>query len=205
MIAPHDVSGMVLAGGQGRRMQQIDNPPAEKGLMALHGEPLVSWAVSALPTGLADIYISANSHFDIYSDYGIVVPDNPSLGADVGPLAGIASVMQRMSTPWLYVVPTDVPHPPGNLFERLLQSVSVGSCELFYAVTDKPQPLFMLVHARLLGSIERCLRNDMRQVQRWQREYGLAVQFEGDNHEFYNINTPEDLCLAHQLIPPRNI
>lgn len=205
MIALDDVSGVVLAGGQGRRMQQPDTQPIEKGLVVLHDQPLVSWAVNALPSGLANIYISANRHGDAYSDYGIVVPDDPALGAGAGPLAGIASVMQHMTTPWLYVVPTDVPRPPGELFERLLHYVSVRGCELLYASTDKPQPLFMLVHARLLDSIKRCLRNDMRQVQRWQREYGLAVQFEGDNNEFFNINTPEDLCLAHQLIPPPGI
>jgi len=203
MIALNDVSGMVLAGGQGRRMQQSDDQPVEKGLMALHGEPLVSWAVSALPSGLAEIYISANTHCNTYSGYGIVVPDDPALGSGVGPLAGIASVMQCMTTSWLYVVPADVPRPPDGLFDHLLQCVSVRGGDLLYASTDKPQPLFMLVHARLLGSIQCCLRNGTRQVQRWQREYGLAVQFEGDNHEFFNVNTPEDLCLAHQLIPPR--
>lgn len=205
MIALHDVSGMVLAGGQGRRMQQSGSPSIEKGLLTLHGEPLVSWAVNGLPAGLSEIYISANRHSDIYSDYGRVVPDNPAFGTGAGPLAGIASVMQRMSTPWLYVVPTDVPRPPGDLFKRLLQSVSVRSSDLLFASTDKPQPLFMLVHARLLDSIQCCLHNDIRQVQRWQRQYGLAVHFEGDNHEFHNINTPEDLCLAHQLIPRRGM
>lgn len=208
MIAADDISGLVLAGGQGRRMQATSQPhdaravtmPVEKGLMLLHGDPLVSWAVRAMPADLAAIYISANRHHDSYARYGVVMPDDPALGADLGPLAGVASVMQRMSTPWLYVVPADVPSPPPGLLERLVRQVSAQGIDLAYACTDQPQPLFMLVNKRLLSSLQLYLREGSRQVQRWQREHGEAVQFDGASHQFFNINTPDDLHQAHQLI-----
>lgn len=202
MMAPHDVSGLVLAGGQGRRMQQAGQPVVEKGLMLLHGRPLVAWAASAMPSAFADQYISANRHLDQYARYGTLVPDDPSLGDDLGPLAGVASVMQRMSTQWLYVAPADVPSPPRDLFEQLAQAIDDHACDLVYACTDRPQPLFMLVNRTLLDSLKRYLQSGSRQVQRWQNKHGRAVQFETDGPGFFNVNTPDELLQAHQLIRP---
>ena len=201
MIATSGTSGLVLAGGQGRRMQQSGRPSIEKGLMLLHGQPLVSWAVNAMPPGFAELYISANRHDNQYAGYGTVIPDDPSIGDDLGPLAGVASVMQRMSTQWLYVVPADVPSPPDDLFERLLQAVDTRDCDLVYACSDQPQPLFMLLNKNLLDSLLRYLQSGSRQVQGWQREHGHAVQFRENDEKFFNINTPDDLHRAHQLIP----
>ena len=203
MIPLTHVSGLVLAGGQGRRMQAGGAATVEKGLMLLHERPLVAWATTALPPGLAATYISANRHHERYSAYGTVVPDDPLLGDDPGPLGGVVSAMQVMTTPWLYVVPADVPCPPCNVLERLLQCVSAHACRLAYACSDRPQPLFMLVHSVMLDDLRGYLQGGMRQVQRWQRDAGRAVTFHQDNNEFFNINTQEDLCRAHQLIPPR--
>ena len=204
MITPDDVSGLVLAGGQGRRMQQSGQTSAEKGLLELHGRPLVSWAVDALPTALHTVYISANRCQDRYAEYGLVVPDDPSMGMYSGPLAGIASGMRRMSTPWLYVVPADVPCPPTLLFDRLLEHVNAHACSLAYAHADQPQPLFMLVHLNLLDSLQRYVRQEFRQVQGWQHDHGMAVQFDPDIEGFFNINTPDDMRRAHQIISARD-
>lgn len=201
MIAASGISGLVLAGGQGRRMQQSGQPSVEKGLMLLHDQPLVSWAVNAMPHGLAELYISANRHADQYASYGTVISDDASIGEDLGPLAGVASVMQCMSTQWLYVAPADVPSPPDPLFVRLLHAVNTGNCDLVYACSDQPQPLFMLLNKSLLESLLRYLHSGSRQVQRWQREHGQAVQFDANDKRFFNINTPDDLHRAHQLIP----
>lgn len=200
MIARHHVSGLVLAGGRGRRMQQSGQPVAEKGLLVLHDRPLVAWAVAAMPAGLASIYISANRQHDVYAAHGAVISDDFDLGDDFGPLAGVATAMRKMSTPWLYTAPVDVPWPPADILERLVQQANADDASLVYACTERPQPLFMLVHRRLLSGLEDYLRNGSRQVQGWQQEHGQAVRFADAGHEFFNINTPDDLHRAHQLI-----
>ena len=202
MTAVSDVSGLILAGGQGRRMQQSGQPAIEKGLTLLHDQPLVAWAVNAMPSGLADLYISANRYHDQYDRYGVVVADDPSVGDDLGPLAGVVSVMQRMSTHWLYVAPVDVPRPPVQVFERLLHAVNTRDCDLVYACSDQPQPLFMLLNKNLLDSLRGYLQSGFRQVQRWQRDHGEVVVFDAERARFFNINTPDDLRQAHQLISP---
>lgn len=200
MIAAQDVSGLILTGGQGSRMQQPGQPSIEKGLMRLHGKPLVEWAADTMPSGLADVYISANRCFDEYAGYGIVVPDDPALGDAQGPLAGLASVMSRVNTHWIYVVPADVPLPPAGVFQSLLQHVNGHQCDLAFACTDRPQPLFMLVNKKLLVGLKEYLHAGSRQVQRWQRLHGHSVYLENEADGFFNINTPADLQRAHQLV-----
>lgn len=210
MIEPKDVSALILAGGQGRRMRlcqqdsggQAAADPAsqEKGLMRLHGEPLVSWAVCALPASLDAVYISANRCFDAYARFGTVVSDEPDLGPNLGPLAGVASVLSQMPTPWLYVVPVDVPRPPADVFDHLLHHVNEQVCHLAYIHADRPEPLFMLVNQSLLDSLRHYLRGGCRQVQGWQREHGHAVHIRADHHAFLNVNTPAQLRQAHRTI-----
>lgn len=200
MITPSDVCGLVLAGGHGRRMQNPAAPRTEKGLLRLHGRPLVEWAINGMPADLAGIFISANHELDTYAQYASVVPDDPSFGPDGGPLAGVASTLARLTQHWLFVVPADVPSVPGNMFLRLCKRADPQSCQLVVAKTDLPQPLFMLVHVGLLPSLQAYLHSGQRQVQRWQREVGQVVTFAANEHEFFNINTPDDLCRAHELL-----
>lgn len=201
MIAPHEVSGLVLAGGRGRRMQQAGQPGVEKGLMRLHGRHLVAWAAASMPQGLARLYISANRQLDGYADYGDVVTDHPAFGDDSGPLAGVASVLREMPTQWLYTAPVDVPRPPTGVFQSLVQHAGAHQADLVYVRTDRPQPLFMLVNKRLLSGLEAYLASGSRQVQAWQRDVGQAVELDGGDHDFFNVNTPDDLLLAHRMIP----
>lgn len=200
MIAAHDVSGLILAGGQGRRMQEVGRPAIEKGLVLLHARPLVAWATNALPIGLATVYISANRYADAYGQYGVVVPDNPLLGHDVGPLAGVASALARASTPWLYVAPVDVPCPPPQLFSALCSHVCRERAPLAYVQSTRPQPLFMLLNRCLLSDLERSLQQGLRKVQEWQQRHGTPVCIDDNDTAFFNVNSPDDLALAHQRI-----
>lgn len=201
-IAPQQVSGLVLAGGQGRRMQ----PPTEaghseiieKGLLTLHGRPLVDWALDGLPDGRACTYISANRCQTKYARYGRVVADNPALGCAAGPLHGVASVLQQCATPWLMVVPVDVPLVPADLFPRLAQAAArFAQPTVAYARTAaRSQPLFMLIPTALLTALQHYLHGGGRRVQYWQQLHGAPVTFPDQSPVFDNINTPEDLRRA---------
>jgi len=194
---------MVLAGGWGRRMQtaRFVNPdaaaptPTEKGLVCLYGRPLITWALQGLPAQRRHTYISANRCHHDYARYGQVVPDDPALGVSVGPLQGVASVLQICSTPWLMVVPVDVPAVPHRLFEQLAEGIAgAGHARLAYARTDvRSQPLFMLVHVTLLPALRQYLSDGGRRVHAWIKAHGVAVSFSDRPPAFFNINTPADL------------
>ena len=59
------ITGLVLAGGQGRRMGSVD-----KGLVLLHGRPMVQHVLERLAPQVDDILINANQHADEYAAFG---------------------------------------------------------------------------------------------------------------------------------------
>ena len=207
MSARGSLTGLILSGGQGRRMQQAS--PAgqvEKGLLVVHGLPLVEHARRLLAPHAANILISANTHLEAYAEYGIVVPDDSRLGAYSGPLAGVASALACSTTPWMVVMPVDVMALPWDLVPRLLEEVSEdgprkGGPRIAYARTrDSVHPLCMVLHRTLRQSLHDFLLSGERKVQLWQRRNeAAAVLFEDAGHAFFNINTPQDLLQARSL------
>ncbi|MEO8718593.1 MAG: NTP transferase domain-containing protein, partial [Burkholderiales bacterium] len=97
------VSGIVLAGGQGRRMGGVD-----KGLVALHGRPMVSWVLERLAPQVAEIVINANQNLDAYGGLGHrVVADE--VGGFAGPLAGLHAGLGAVRGALAVTVPCDSP------------------------------------------------------------------------------------------------
>ncbi len=212
MSARDSLTGLVLSGGQGRRMQQASlGGQVEKGLLVLDGLPLVEHARRLLARHAANILISANTHLDAYAQYGVVVPDEPGLGAYSGPLAGVASALACSTTPWMLVMPVDVLALPEDLVPRLLEAVGEdGSLRegprkdgprIAYARTrDSVHPLCMVLHRTLRQSLLDFLLSGERKVQLWQRQNeAAAVLFEDTGRAFLNVNTPQDLLRARGL------
>jgi molybdopterin-guanine dinucleotide biosynthesis protein A len=202
----------------------------DKGLVELAGVPLVEHACRYLRPGVEAVWISANRHAADYARYGMVLADGPEFGPRPGPLAGVAGALERIDTPWLLVLPVDVPLLPPDLAQRLsgaLSGVSAGgapaagsplvdapaagshiadssAARLAYARCGGPQPLCMLLHRELLGGLREFLRGGGRKVQQWQAGQGaVAVPFPEREGMFLNINTPEDLCRAERLLAAR--
>src|SRR5450755_2434600 len=77
------VTGIVLAGGQGRRMGGVD-----KGLQLLHGKRMVASVLARLAPQVSEIVINANQNIETYAGFGYrVVPD--AISGFAGPLAGL--------------------------------------------------------------------------------------------------------------------
>ena len=204
MIQRDTISGVILAGGQARRMQNPVGEPIEKGLLTLHGEPLVAWGRRYLAPRVGAVYVSANRRAEAYGRYGQVVGDDPALGENLGPLAGLASVMAKAGTPWLLSLPVDVPAPPMDLLARLAARVQEEGAPIAYASCGEDRhPLCMLVHCRTLGSLRDYLRSGGRKVRVWQEQNGaVKSEFPEGEAGFFNINAPEDLAQARKIIPP---
>ena len=107
------VSGIVLAGGQGRRMGGVD-----KGLQPLRGKPMVEWVIERLAPQVDEIIINANQNIESYESFGHrVVPDE--IGGFAGPLAGLHAGLKAAAHPLVVTVPCDSPFLPPDLVSRL--------------------------------------------------------------------------------------
>ena len=200
-MQPAMLTGLILAGGQARRMQSqgMSAGHIDKGLLDWHGQPLVAHARHALAPHVQTVLISANRHAQQYAAYGHVMADDASLGMDLGPLAGVERALALAQTPWLMVLPVDVVNLPPGLVTQLLAAVNAQTAPVAYACTaERVHPLCMVLHVRLAASLRDYLMAGGRKVLLWQEQHqAVPVLFRGDDL-FFNINTPQDLAYASQ-------
>ncbi|MGA8006065.1 MAG: molybdenum cofactor guanylyltransferase MobA [Burkholderiales bacterium] len=187
-----NVSGIVLAGGQGRRMGGVD-----KGLQLLRGRPMVAWAIERLAPQVDEILLNANQNAEAYARFGYrVVPD--SVGGFAGPLAGLHAGLQAASHPLAVTVPCDSPFLPLDLVARLKEKLSTR--EIAVAKTgDQPHPVFALVRRSVLPHLERFLAGGGRKIDAWYATLAVVeVSFDDQPEAFRNINTLDELSAAGQ-------
>lgn len=181
------ITGLILAGGEGRRVGGSD-----KGLLDYQGKPLVAHVIERLAPQVDALLISANRNLDDYLDFGYPVVTDAS-AERLGPLAGIAAGLRACETPWLVVCPCDCPHLPLDLVTRLLDGV--GSAPLAIAATsDGTQPTFMLCRRELLPALDAWLAAGERKVMGWCRAQGAVEVGFPDAAAFRNLNTLNDLA-----------
>lgn len=196
MISTQDISGIVLAGGRARRFDfsgQID-----KGLLLLQGQPLVQHLVRRLRPQVGTILISANRNPEQYVHWGRVVPDALELEGYLGPLAGLASVLDQINTPWALSCPVDLPFVPVDLGKRLIKAVEEQGAVAAYAQAERSHPLCLLIRTDQAAGLKEYLLSGERRVMSWLESIGaVEVDFrDAPEHAFFNINTPQDLDQA---------
>lgn len=187
-IQPADITGLLLAGGMGRRMGGAD-----KGLVALDGVPMASRVLERLRPQVGALLINANRHLEQWQAYGLPVVSD-EIGGFSGPLAGVHAGLRVCGTPWLLCVPCDSPYFPLDLARRLAAAAAVSGAKLAVARSDgRLQPVFALLQRDVLASLEAYLQGGGRKLETWFDEAGcVAVDFD-DSAAFANINTPEEL------------
>ncbi|HMX17345.1 MAG TPA: molybdenum cofactor guanylyltransferase, partial [Rhodocyclaceae bacterium] len=107
------VTGLVLAGGLGRRMGGAD-----KGLLDYAGRALVAAAIERLRPQVGTLMVNANRNGEAYAAFGFPVLADAVAGF-AGPLAGLQAGLAACTTPLLVTVPCDSPDAPRDLVARL--------------------------------------------------------------------------------------
>ena len=186
----HGISGIVLAGGLGRRMGGVD-----KGLQPLRGKAMVEHVLARLAPQVDDIVINANQNLERYAALGHrVVSDR--VGGFAGPLAGLQAGLEAVSQPLAVTVPCDSPFLPADLVARLQQHL--GSNDLAVARTgDQPHPVFALVRKTVLPHLTQFLDGGGRKIDAWYASLkATEVAFDDEADAFRNINTLDELGRA---------
>lgn len=182
------ITAVILAGGQGRRMNGLD-----KGLVELQGLPIFTYAFNTLKKQIPHIAISANRNIADYQKYHIpVVPD--TLPDYPGPLAGMLAAMETLNSEWFLFCPCDTPNIPGDLFTRLWDAHNNNPALAFW-VNDgiRDHPTLALLHHSLSTHLRNYLIQGERRVLHFIKQAGgKAVCFPVPEN-FENINTPEQL------------
>lgn len=199
MIPTHDLTGMVLAGGEGRRMGGRD-----KGLEPFAGLPLVGHVVKRLEGQVAELLINANRNADAYRFFADrVIADVVMDGAEVGfkgPLMGIYSGLQAAKTPWLLVVPCDSPALPDDLVARMVQGI--GQHDIAVAFDgERLHPVVALLRTSLADDLAATLAEGERKIDRWYARHAWCkVDMSDCPDAFANLNTEEEKLHLEKIL-----
>jgi molybdenum cofactor guanylyltransferase len=183
-----DVTAVILAGGQGRRMGGRD-----KGLLEFDGRLMIEILIERLKDQQLDILINANRNQAIYESYGY-----PVIGDELedyqGPLAGFASAMATVTSNYILTLPCDSPMLANNFADRFIETQDRGKSSVCVAHDgERLQPVYALIDTRLLDDLKLFLDSGERKIDRWYARHNYArVNFSDDTAMFQNINTPED-------------
>ncbi len=166
----------------------------DKGLVPVNGEAMIAHALRRLAPQVASLVINANRNEARYAALGdcAVVADVD--GDFAGPLAGMASAMDRAETRFILTVPCDSPLLVPNLGERLFGALVAEDAEVSVAHDgDRMQPVFALLDRALRDSIGAYLASGGRKIDTWYAQRRLVLADFSDSADmFMNINTPED-------------
>ena len=201
MIAPEDITGMILAGGRGSRMGGVD-----KGLQNFNGMPMALHTLLRLQLQVGQVIINANRNLAAYESFG--APVWPDVLQDyAGPLAGVLTGLERCETPYLVTVPCDSPRFPLDLVARLADAMERAQADIAMAaapeqdengqVRTRTQPVFCLLRVELLASLVHFTHGGGRKIDAWTGQHKTVVvpfdQPGDDPLAFSNANTLAEL------------
>lgn len=183
------ITGIVLAGGQGKRMGGAD-----KGLVEFNDQPMIKHVLQRLAPQVNEILINANREVDRYQQLGYrVITDE--IGGFAGPLAGLHAGMLHAQHPYILTAPCDSPLLPSSLAKRLMNALIERDADIAVAKTGKQaHPVFCLCRRSLLPKLEQFLQQGERKMADWIAQLdSTEVSFTDQAHAFANINTREEL------------
>jgi molybdopterin-guanine dinucleotide biosynthesis protein A len=192
-IARHEITGIVLAGGLGRRMSD-DGSGTDKGLRTFRGRPMASHVIGRLAPQVGPVAINTGRDDAAWRAFGLpLVPDE--IGGFAGPLAGLHAALGWARTPWVVTAPCDTPFLPLDLVSRLARAAAGTGARIAVARTgSQPHPVFALVDRTLRDDLAAFLGSGRRRIDAWYAPLPVVEVDFGDDAPFRNINTADDLA-----------
>jgi len=197
------VVGLLLAGGQSRRMGGGD-----KALRPLDGVPLLDRVIERLQPQVDTLVLNANGDGSRFARFGLPVVSD-SIPGFAGPLAGVLAGLDwaashRPVCPYVVSSATDAPFLPADLVVRLVEELDAAAADLACAASGgRSHPVFGLWSVELREDLRRAVVEErIRKVDLWTARHRLVtVPFADEPVDpFFNANRPEDFDAAAALL-----
>ncbi|MEQ8401268.1 MAG: molybdenum cofactor guanylyltransferase MobA [Roseitalea porphyridii] len=196
--------GVVLAGGQSRRMGGVD-----KALVELAGRPLIAHVAGRLAPQVDAVAINANGDPARFEDTALPVFAD-TVADHAGPLAGVLAAMDHAaqhhpSVAHIVTAATDTPFFPEDLVARLSAAATTSNTIAMATSDGHRHPVFALWPVALAEDLGAWLAStDTLKVMAFVQRHRLAeVDFpvgRDGADPFFNINTPDDLARAETFM-----
>jgi molybdopterin-guanine dinucleotide biosynthesis protein A len=194
--------GLILAGGQARRMGGGD-----KARILIGGRTILDRVLATMAPQCARLVINANGDATRFSDTGLpVVAD--SVPDFAGPLAGILAGLDWAAARApdiadIASVPGDCPFLPPDLVERLMAVRTKAKTPLACTRSgDWRHPVVGLWPVALREDLRRALTVEgLHKIEIWTARHGIAIaDWPAEPIDpFFNVNTPEDVAAAERV------
>jgi molybdenum cofactor guanylyltransferase len=195
-----DMTGVLLAGGQSRRMGR------DKRFLLLDGRSLLERALAALEAVFPEVLVSvAEPVSDLAGLRHRVVPD---LLPGAATLGGLYTGLLRASHPYVFAAACDMPFLNPAVIERLTDMVQDADV-LMVRLAGRLQPTHAVYSKACLPLLERMIQDRNLKIQGLVEDRGLSVRLvdaevfqKVDPHllSFMNVNTPADLEFARKFL-----
>ena len=202
------IAGVLLAGGQSRRMGGGD-----KCLLLLGDKPILAHAIERARPQVAALVLNANGDAARFRQFGLpVVAD--SVAGFAGPLAGVLAGLDWAAgaVPGVTHVAsfaTDAPFFPRDLVPRLMAAGGAVPLRIATAASrGRTHPVFALWPMGLREALHRALAEEgVRKVDVFTARYPVVVvDFPvADVDPFFNTNHQDDLEAARLLAASANL
>lgn len=198
--------GVILAGGQARRMGGGD-----KGRLELGGRAIIERVIDRLAPQVGGLALNANGDPTRFDDLGLPViadsaPDHP------GPLAGVLAGLDwaaAQGARHIVTAAADTPFFPCDLVPMLQLAAERAGAPIALAATVEGgrqvrHPVFGLWPVALRDDLRAAIAAGTRKVVIWTGAHGaVEAVFPVERFDpFFNVNTPEDLRIAAALLEP---
>lgn len=180
-----DITGIVFCGGAGRRLGGVQKP-----LIEVSGRPFLAWVLDRLRNQVGTVMLSG-ADGPAYARFGCeMVPDR---APGEGPLSGLASAMEVVTTDWIFTCPGDSPYLAENLIELLTDDAERAGVAV-PRDGNRRQNLFLLMRRERVESLVDFFNEGGRAAHRWLDANGIvATDLSAIAESFFNVNTPDDL------------
>jgi molybdopterin-guanine dinucleotide biosynthesis protein A len=186
------LSGVILAGGAGRRFSGKTKPK-----IVIGGEPIIARILSVIKDLFREIIIVTNNPEEFKDFSFCMIVKDEIQGA--GPLGGIHAAMKASSNEAVFVFAGDMPFLDIETIVNMTEAYFSSDCDaLIPGIGDLIEPLHSIYNTSLADDLEAYLEhNKSKAVREYIKtlnvDYLLLEASERNQRAFTNVNSPADI------------
>ena len=197
-------SSIILCGGQSRRMGK------DKGSLIIKDKPMIKYILSTLNNEIDEVIIVLNDNKRIDKYMEFINPEDYSYKLkfvedkikNKGPISGILTGLENISSEYAIVFPCDNPFVTKNTIQTLFNEITcnIQAVVPYHDPEDKlktSEPLHSIYNKNIIPLIDNLILNDSLHIkgiiEKIDTKFVLIDNKKILKKEFRNLNHPEDL------------
>lgn len=178
-----ELTGVILAGGRSQRFG------SDKAKAMLGERTMMQHVYDLLMKVCQQVIVSGRCEADGLPATTKCIPDKTAFG---GPMSGISSVLPIVETPWILIMPCDMPKMTIDIIDTAITAAQKGLTVTWRSPVQKPQPFPLLLNRK--DGLEAVKQPGMSMKEFLSQLPVTVIDIKPEQlSKFSNINTTQDL------------